>query len=83
MLVLSRKVEERIIIDDNITITVLSIRGNHVRLGIEAPLEVNVVRQELLETAAGQSAGLATAPATRGPLAGVLRRGFTPLGADE
>jgi carbon storage regulator len=47
MLVLSRKWNERIIIGDNIIITVVDIRGDHIRLGIEAPLEVSVHREEV------------------------------------
>ncbi len=47
MLVLSRKQNQEIIIGDNIKITVVKIKGNTVRLGIEAPREVNVLRGEL------------------------------------
>lgn len=47
MLVLSRKVGERIRIGDNVTITVVRITGGGVRLGIEAPTELPVVREEL------------------------------------
>ncbi|MDP7018109.1 MAG: carbon storage regulator CsrA [Pirellulaceae bacterium] len=47
MLVLSRKVGERILIGDGITVTVVRITGGGVRLGIEAPPELAVVRQEL------------------------------------
>ena len=47
MLVLSRKQTERIVINDNIVVTVLSVRGNTVRLGVEAPREVPVFRSEL------------------------------------
>jgi carbon storage regulator len=49
MLVLSRKVGERILIGDEITITVVRIGGGGVRIGIEAPPEMAVVRQELKE----------------------------------
>jgi carbon storage regulator len=49
MLVLSRKRDERIVIGDNIVITVVDVRGDKVRLGIEAPSEVPVHRQEVLE----------------------------------
>ncbi|MDX1945161.1 MAG: carbon storage regulator CsrA [Pirellulaceae bacterium] len=49
MLVLSRKRDERIVIGDNIVITVVEVRGDKVRLGIEAPKEVPVHRQEVLE----------------------------------
>src|SRR5262249_24064517 len=48
MLVLSRKPGEEVVIDDNITIVVVEIKGNKVRLGIEAPKSIPVVRQELL-----------------------------------
>ena len=47
MLVIKRKRYESIRIGDNITITVLRVKGNQVRVGIEAPREVRVVRGEL------------------------------------
>jgi carbon storage regulator len=49
MLVLSRKVGEAIIISDNIRITLVDIRGDKVRLGIVAPKEIIVDRQEVHE----------------------------------
>jgi len=49
MLVLSRKKNECIIINENITITVIEIRGDKVRLGIEAPKEVSVHRREVYD----------------------------------
>ncbi len=49
MLVLSRQRDESIIIGDNIVITVVDIRGDKVRLGINAPTEVPVHRQEVYE----------------------------------
>ncbi len=49
MLVLSRKKNESIIIDDRIKIVVVEIRGDKVRLGIEAPKEVPVHRQEVYD----------------------------------
>ena len=49
MLVLSRKKDEKIVIGDNITIMVIEIRGDKVRLGIDAPREVTVHRQEVYE----------------------------------
>ena len=47
MLVLSRKPQETIVVDGRISITVVEVRGNQVRLGIEAPKDVSVQRQEL------------------------------------
>ncbi|MGD9723441.1 MAG: carbon storage regulator CsrA [Pirellulales bacterium] len=49
MLVLSRKINETIIINDNIVITVVDIRGDKVRLGIDAPKDVPVHRQEVYD----------------------------------
>ena len=49
MLILSRKREEQIVIADNIVITVVEIRGDKVRLGIEAPKEVPVHRREVYD----------------------------------
>lgn len=47
MLVLSRKIGEKLIIGDNITVTINRVSGNRVTLGIEAPHSVRVVRGEL------------------------------------
>ena len=49
MLVLSRKKNESIVINDDITIVVVEIRGDKVRLGVEAPKEVPVHRHEVYE----------------------------------
>jgi carbon storage regulator len=49
MLVLSRKRNESIVIDENIVVTVVDIRGDKVRLGIEAPKEVPIHRSEVYE----------------------------------
>ena len=49
MLVLSRKKNESVVIDERIVITVVEIRGDKVRLGIEAPRDVPIHRQEIWE----------------------------------
>lgn len=49
MLVLSRKRNESIVIGDNVVVTLLEIRGDKVRLGIEAPQNISVHRQEVHE----------------------------------
>jgi len=49
MLVLSRKTNESIVIDGNITVSVLRVDHDNVRLGIEAPLEIPVFRKEIYE----------------------------------
>ena len=49
MLVLSRKKNESVVINDNITIVIVEIRGDKVRLGIEAPKDVAVHRKEIYD----------------------------------
>ena len=51
MLVLSRKTNEKIHIGDKVVITVIRINANTVRIGIEAPDDVTIVREELTEPA--------------------------------
>ena len=58
MLVLSRKKDESIVINNDITIVVVEIRGDKVRLGVEAPKEVPVHRREVFDAIArGESPG--------------------------
>lgn len=69
MLVLSRKRNESIVIADNIEITIVEIRGDKVRLGIEAPKEVPVHRREVYEQikrqqSAGRDPGASEASAS-------------------
>lgn len=47
MLVLSRKIQETIVIGENITVTLVDVRGDRVRIGVEAPREVIVDRGEV------------------------------------
>ena len=49
MLVLSRKLNETIVIGDNVRVTLLGIDGDKIKLGIDAPRDVRVFREELLE----------------------------------
>ena len=64
MLVLSRRVNEKIVIDENIVVTVVKIERNQVRLGVEAPRHVRVFREEILATSR-------TAPAAEAVAGGV------------
>ncbi|WP_124341194.1 carbon storage regulator CsrA, partial [Cellulomonas algicola] len=85
MLVLSRRVGERLVIGDDIVVTVIEVRSDGVRLGIDAPRDVRVHRAEVLEalTAANAEAANAdesTAAALRRlapPAAGGTARGTT------
>ncbi|NLV21313.1 MAG: carbon storage regulator CsrA [Syntrophomonadaceae bacterium] len=49
MLVLTRKIDEGIVIGDNITIRVIAVEGNKVKLGIIADKDISIVREEILE----------------------------------
>jgi carbon storage regulator len=57
MLVLSRKLNETIVIDGNIRVTVVGVRGNQVRLGIEAPESVAIFRKELFDRSRVEGTG--------------------------
>ena len=59
MLVLSRKVGERLVIGDNITVVVSRVAGNRVMIGIEAPSDVRIIRGELKAFANAPTAALA------------------------
>ena len=62
MLVLTRKLMERLYIGDDVCVTVVRLEGGQVRLGIEAPREVSVVRAELVPERDGGGVGVAIRP---------------------
>lgn len=49
MLILTRRVGETLVIGDDVTVTVLSVRGNQVRIGVNAPKNVTVHREEIYQ----------------------------------
>ncbi|AFV02595.1 Carbon storage regulator [Dehalobacter sp. UNSWDHB] len=55
MLVLSRKINERIMIGDNIEIVVVAVVGDQVRIGIEAPKDIKILRSEVYEEVQNQN----------------------------
>ena len=70
MLVLSRKVDQTIVIHHNITIKILEITGDRVKLGINAPRDVVILRQELQDEVRQENLRAARASAEASPLLG-------------
>ena len=56
MLVLTRREEQAVVLADRITVKVIDVRGNHVRLAIDAPKDVRVLRTELVDGAVDKTA---------------------------
>ena len=56
MLILTRRVGETVVIGEDVSVTVLGVKGNQIRLGINAPKDVSVHRQEIFERIQNESA---------------------------
>lgn len=62
MLILSRKIDQKIKIGADITLSIIEIRGDQVKIGVEAPKSVKVFRQEVLEAIQSENIAAATQP---------------------
>ena len=58
MLILTRRVGEKLIIGENVTVTVLGVKGNQIRIGIDAPRDVLVNREEVYQRILKEREGL-------------------------
>ena len=61
MLILTRRVGETLMIGDDVTVTVLGVKGNQVRIGVNAPKEIAVHREEIYESIKREQEGLTAA----------------------
>jgi carbon storage regulator len=71
MLILSRKTNEKIMIGDDISVTVIEIRGDQIRIGVDAPKSVKVYRQEVFDAIKQENQAAAQAPSFRLPELGI------------
>ena len=62
MLILTRRVGESLMIGDEVTVTVLGVKGNQVRIGVNAPKEVSVHREEIYERIKAEQSGSGGGP---------------------
>ena len=72
MLILSRKVNEKIMIGEDISLTIIEIRGDQVKVGVEAPKSVKVFRQEVFEAIKNENRAAATSEPNLQSLSGIV-----------
>jgi carbon storage regulator len=72
MLILSRKINEKIMIGEDISVTIIEIRGDQVKVGVEAPKSVKVFRQEVFEAIQNENRAAATSRADLESLSGII-----------
>lgn len=78
MLILTRKPDQSILIDGDITITVLSVDGDRVKLGIRAPAHISVLREEVRRAVGGENRRAAEQAPSRQDVMSALKERRTP-----
>ncbi len=68
MLILTRRVGEKLIIGENVTVTVLGVKGNQIRIGIDAPRDVAVNREEIYQRILKEQEALSADGQARNPV---------------
>jgi len=72
MLILSRKINEKIMIGEDIVLSIIEIRGDQVKIGVEAPKSVKVFRQEVYEAIKNENRAAATSNTDLETLSGII-----------
>lgn len=72
MLILSRKINEKIMIGEDISLTIIEIRGDQVKIGVEAPKSIKVFRQEVYEAIQNENRAAATSGSNLQSLQGIV-----------
>jgi carbon storage regulator len=83
MLILGRRPGESVTIGEDVVITVVSVSGNQVRLGITAPRQVRVLREEIYQAMQAENRAAAQGADTSGRLVDVVRQLHAKLQRDE
>lgn len=73
MLILSRKLNEKIKIGEDITLTIIELRGDQVKIGVEAPKHVKVFRQEVFNAIQSENKAAADSSKNLAALSGILK----------
>ena len=73
MLILSRKLNEKIKIGEDITLTIIELRGDQVKIGVEAPKHVKVFRQEVFNAIQSENKAAAVSSENLAALSGILK----------
>jgi carbon storage regulator len=71
MLILTRRVGEAVVIGEEVTVTVLGVKGNQVRIGVNAPKTVSVHREEIFERIKNENAGSGASASPRSVVAAI------------
>ena len=79
MLILTRRVGEALMIGEEVTVTVLGVKGNQVRIGVDAPKTVSVHREEIFDRIKSEKHDTNHAAAEAAPRQAAAAFGFTPL----
>jgi carbon storage regulator len=83
MLILTRRVGETVMIGNDVTVTILGVKGNQVRVGVNAPRDVAVHREEIFERIKREEGGESASPRSAAPRTNGNGNGYAGNGVDH